>query len=342
MTAHKHTDPDKAPWISVVIPTARRPHLLPRAVDSALSGLDAGDVEVIVVPSGTDTSWQQSLRPFEGHRCVRIFPIEKAHPGAARNEGLRVARGEYVRFLDDDDYLYPAAAGSQYAFARSRNLDACSAALELVDETGTKYGEVRPTNALDLPCSVLGPSRATIPAAHVFRTNAIRSVPWNESLPFLEDVEWLMRLVQLQSAIRWEAVPDIVGAWYQHAGPRESPALTTNSSQVALASWIQATVNALEADKQLTPSRRLAGARGLWQCAHRAFQFSPSFWSKIAKGAIRLAPDARPEIRILGRDVGNIRHILFFEWLAVPLRLLSHGIRRLLYKFKRGHRRFVR
>jgi hypothetical protein len=291
-------------------------------------------VEVIVVPSGPDITWRESLQPFASHSSVRILQAVKPHPSAARNAGLHAARGEYIRFLDDDDYLYPAAALGQYTFARSNNLDACSGTLELIDEKGAKHGEVRPTHSSDLPCAILGPRRATIPAAHVFRKTTILRIPWDETLSSLEDVEWLMRVVQSSATIRWNAFPQTVGAWYQHAGPRESPALTTNSSQAALAGWIQATVDALRTRDQLTSIRRLAAARGLWQCAHRAFQFSPRFWSKIAAQAMRLAPEARPEIRILGRDLGTSRHPVLLEWLAVPLRLLSHGIRRLRHSLR--------
>jgi glycosyltransferase involved in cell wall biosynthesis len=326
--------PHVSPWISVVIPTARRPHLLPRAVTSALAALDPSDVEVIVVPSGPDTSWKDSLRPFDRHPSVRVFPIEKAHPSAARNEGLRAARGKYVRFLDDDDFLYPDAAVGQCAFARSCDLDACSATLELIDEKGRTYGEATPTHLVDLPSVILGPGRATIPAAHVFRTTLIQHILWNEGLTCLEDVEWLMHVVQLYPTLRWKPFPQAVGVWYQHAGTRESPALTTNSSQAALAGWIQDTVDALRTHNQLTSIRRLAAARGLWQCAHRAFQFSPLFWARIAADAMRLAPEARPEIRLLGRNVGNFPYPLILEWLAVPLRLLSHGIRRLRHRLR--------
>ena len=93
------------PIISVVIPTSNRPHYLPRAVDSALTGMDAGDVEVVVIPNGPDQSWRKALLPFKKNPAVRVVRIPDSNANIARNAGLAAARGEYVRFLDDDDYL---------------------------------------------------------------------------------------------------------------------------------------------------------------------------------------------------------------------------------------------
>lgn len=42
------------PLISAVIPTANRPRYLPRAVDSALAGMNPGDVEVLVIPNRSE------------------------------------------------------------------------------------------------------------------------------------------------------------------------------------------------------------------------------------------------------------------------------------------------
>ncbi len=106
------------PLVSIIIPTHNRPHFLPRAVDSALAGMPAGEVEVIVVPNGPDESWKQSLLPYKHNSSVRVIPITAANANIARNTGLAAANGEFVRFLDDDDYLIPEGAVKQYALIK--------------------------------------------------------------------------------------------------------------------------------------------------------------------------------------------------------------------------------
>ena len=98
------------PLVSVAILPHRRPHLLPRAVASALQSGPQSDTEVIVVPNGRDDSWKKSLLKWEHDPCVRVYPIAEAQGNRARNHGLALATGKYVRFLDYDDYLLHAAA----------------------------------------------------------------------------------------------------------------------------------------------------------------------------------------------------------------------------------------
>src|SRR5690606_21298027 len=120
--------PYHAPPLTVVLPTAGRPQFLPRAVDSALKAAPEGDVEVIVVPNGPDKSWRMALAPFQTDRRIRVAPVARAHANVARNHGLVLARGKYIRFLDDDDYLLPAASEQILALERSGH-DLCSGLL---------------------------------------------------------------------------------------------------------------------------------------------------------------------------------------------------------------------
>jgi hypothetical protein len=320
------------PLVSVVIPTARRPMYLPRAVASALECAPDGDVEVIVVPNGPDMSWRGALERFSKDPRVRCSPIDTLHACAARNHGLTIARGMYVRFLDDDDYLYPEAAAAQLALLESEQLDAMSGAVDLVDETGLVYRKLLPVSKDDWPSSMLGPRRVSIPLTHILRMDVARRVKWREDVPWFQDVDWLLSMVRSFPGLRWRAFPVSVGAWYQHSGPRTSPGATTQATQEVLAMWLADTVHSLGLHGELSEQRRTAAARGLWHCAHRAFQFNPLFWTNIVRRARALDPDVRPEIEFLGFDLGRLPFPVLMEWGAVAPRLVSHAIRRLYHR----------
>lgn len=90
-----------APFVSVVIPTYRRP----AALDRCLASLAAQDYprdrfEVIVVEDGGAES-AAGVRAREG-LCVKWLPVPHGGPAAARNRGAAVARGEILVFIDDD------------------------------------------------------------------------------------------------------------------------------------------------------------------------------------------------------------------------------------------------
>ncbi len=93
------------PRLSIIIPTYNRPHLLPRAVDSALAQT-IEDVEVVVVD---DASPEPANLPE--HPQLRIIRLpQNQGTAAARNAGAKAARGHYITYLDDDDQLLPHMA----------------------------------------------------------------------------------------------------------------------------------------------------------------------------------------------------------------------------------------
>jgi len=90
------------PLVSVVIPTRNRPHLVTRAVHSALTQ-SLHKIEVIVVIDGPDESTLHILDQIDDPRLkVSMLP---QHLGLsdARNTGVREARSQWIAFLDDDD-----------------------------------------------------------------------------------------------------------------------------------------------------------------------------------------------------------------------------------------------
>lgn len=104
---------------STVIPTVGRP-TLGRAVESVLNQtFAADDFEVIVVnDSGQPmpgAGWQRSRR-------VQVIHTNRRERSVARNTGAAVARGRYLHFLDDDDWLFPDAL--QHLWALAENSDA--------------------------------------------------------------------------------------------------------------------------------------------------------------------------------------------------------------------------
>lgn len=94
--------PATTPTFSVVVPTRNRPDALARCL-GALAALDypRDRFEVIVVDDGGADS-VRSADPALARMDIRILHKSHGGPGAARNFGVRNARGEYIAFTDDD------------------------------------------------------------------------------------------------------------------------------------------------------------------------------------------------------------------------------------------------
>lgn len=102
-------------FVTSIIPTVGRKSLK-RAVDSVLDqGFSSADYEIIVVnDSGTplpDEEWQHSP-------LVQIVTTDHVERCVARNVGAALARGQYLHFLDDDDWLLPGALETFWRFSR--------------------------------------------------------------------------------------------------------------------------------------------------------------------------------------------------------------------------------
>lgn len=101
-----------APFVSVVIPTFRRPELLRVAIDSVLAQTFR-DFEVLVVDDDRHGSARATVAAVQDERVTYL-----AHDGArggsgARNVGIFRSRGAWIAFLDDDDAWLPEKLAAQ-------------------------------------------------------------------------------------------------------------------------------------------------------------------------------------------------------------------------------------
>jgi glycosyltransferase involved in cell wall biosynthesis len=117
-------------FCSTIIPTVGRLSLF-RAVESVLSQefTSAGFEVIVVNDSGQPlpgAGWQQSDR-------VRIIHTNRRERSVARNTGAAVARGRYLHFLDDDDWLAPGALQYFWALSQSSQAKWLYGVTQLVD-----------------------------------------------------------------------------------------------------------------------------------------------------------------------------------------------------------------
>ncbi|MBI3058368.1 MAG: glycosyltransferase [Deltaproteobacteria bacterium] len=104
----------RAPSVSVVIATYNRARFLPETIDSVL-GQRFRDFELIVVDDGSTDDTSELLRSY-GDR-IRILCQENRGPAAARNLGIRHARGRWILIQDSDDLSTPDHLEALFAFA---------------------------------------------------------------------------------------------------------------------------------------------------------------------------------------------------------------------------------
>jgi glycosyltransferase involved in cell wall biosynthesis len=97
------------PKVSLIIPTHDRPHLLPRAVESARAA--GTDVEIIVIDDASTDETAEVCRSLNNIKYVRVERNQGV--AGARNIGIFRSTTRYVAFLDDDDRRLPGSLDIQ-------------------------------------------------------------------------------------------------------------------------------------------------------------------------------------------------------------------------------------
>ncbi len=94
------------PEISIILPPYNRAKTLPRAVQSILSQTFT-NFELIIVDDGSNDNTTEVVRGFKDNRIKYIKIKENKGASAARNIGIKSAKGKYIAFQDSDDEWLP-------------------------------------------------------------------------------------------------------------------------------------------------------------------------------------------------------------------------------------------
>ncbi|HEV2463316.1 MAG TPA: glycosyltransferase [Acidobacteriaceae bacterium] len=194
---------------SVVITTRNRAEMLGRAIQSCIA--QTVPCQIVVIDEASEDNTPDVVRGIPG--LVYIRHERALGHSAAANRGIKEANGNWIKPLDDDDWIAPdclekMAAAIQAAQARGLNPVIASGAIVSVDEQGREIGRSRPAatspivlksrDALELMLIDQAPLGQPVQVAHS-RNVALLVGGWNENRPFShqqgDEVEFWIKLV---------------------------------------------------------------------------------------------------------------------------------------------------
>ena len=128
--------PYEKPLLSIIVPVYDVERYLPKCMDSILAQTFT-DFELILVDDGSPDNCP-ALCDAAAAKDARIRVLHQKNGGlsAARNAGLDVARGEWIGFVDSDDYIAPEMYEILYKAVQSTGADLALCDYVKVDETG--------------------------------------------------------------------------------------------------------------------------------------------------------------------------------------------------------------
>jgi len=131
------------PRVSVIIPTYNCDRFLPEAIDSVLMQTYQ-DYEIIVIDDGSTDQTCQVLESYQNQ--IRYFYQQNQGSAVARNLGIEQAQGEFIAFLDADDFwILPEKLAEQVnLFEQQPSLGSVHTGWRIVDGEGKKIIDVEP------------------------------------------------------------------------------------------------------------------------------------------------------------------------------------------------------
>jgi glycosyltransferase involved in cell wall biosynthesis len=250
--------------VSVIIPTYNRLWCLPRAIESCRN--TSCKTEIIVVDDGsTDGTWEWLKKQPE------IVIVKQPNQGQtyAINNGTSYAKGEYIRFLDSDDFLTKGIIDLQYEKAKATGA-------ELVYSRVDAYVEATKEiiNHPDVPLweDFLEVQLSNKYGSHflgmLFHKDLVKQVPRRPDFALREDRMFLLEVGLLEPKLA--VVEGCAGYWVRHPDQMQGnysglKSQVTNWQHLNIYKRI---LHALEIANKLTEARRRAACTVLWPLAH--------------------------------------------------------------------------
>lgn len=192
------------PMVSVVLPTYNRAHCLPDAIDSVL-GQAMDDLELIVVDDGSTDGTREAVTT----RDPRVRYVRQSNQGvsAARNHGVRLARGPWIAFIDSDDEWLPHKLHRQLSELRcfpeaevhAPNLQLCMSDGRAIDLfTLRDHRELtRRPRLVGRPLGLALASCFMLQGVLVRRGACLTAGLFDTRMPLYEDLDFLTRLAMI-------------------------------------------------------------------------------------------------------------------------------------------------
>jgi glycosyltransferase involved in cell wall biosynthesis len=196
------------PAVSVIIPVYNGIQYVSEAIESVLDQVFT-DYEIIVINDGSPHTedLERKLDPFRGD--IRYLKQENRGPGGARNTGILAARGNFIAFLDADDYWLPDFLSEQLSFIyRNPAIDLVYADAILIGDSplaGKTFMQTTPTEG-EVTLESLLDERCTVVLSGVVarRQKIIDAGLFDERFRYAEDYDLWLRLIKYGARLSYQ------------------------------------------------------------------------------------------------------------------------------------------
>ena len=209
--------PDRAPFISIIVPAYNVEAYLNECMESII-GQSYANIEVILVDDGsTDATPQLCDAWASKDKRIHVIHTDNHGLSAARNRGFANATGEWIWFVDSDDYIVHDAVEKIFAALDGQDCDLIAIDLQPFDETGAlplSVLDYEPlhysgmTEGYELEKVLYQGERGHYTQSYVYKMAVLRgyrsnSRPFDESIRLFEDVAFIHQFLKHVNVAIW-------------------------------------------------------------------------------------------------------------------------------------------
>lgn len=183
--------------ISIIIPVYNVDYFLPKCIDSILAQ-SYDDLEVLLINDGsTDKSPQICEKYAEQNEKVRVFHKENGGVSSARNLGLKVAKGNYIGFIDADDWIEPNMYEKMLSHLLETNSQMCTCAKYIRNGNilSTSNITAKYIERVDSIKAILDYNFPSSLSTSLYKKELLQDMYLNEAIHHSEDFEFQFRVL---------------------------------------------------------------------------------------------------------------------------------------------------
>lgn len=181
--------------VSVIIPVYNKERYLDKSINSILNQTYKNFELIIINDGSTDNSFQICNRFEKADKRIKVIDIENNGVSNARNIGLKEASGEYIQFIDADDYIEKNMLEKMISIVAEYNPDIIINAIQMVTEKKENINRINPvfygmTDINKVMENFAGIQKSTGIYGYVHNKFIKKSIIDNNNLMFDKDI-WL-------------------------------------------------------------------------------------------------------------------------------------------------------
>lgn len=188
----------KEPKVSIIVPTYNADEFMVDCLGSLVQQT-LKEIEIIVIDDGSEHNAYDIAHLFEGDHRINVYRQENLGSSVSRNKGMDVATGEYIAFIDADDWIDKDFIERLYNAAKQSNSDIAAATIIRKRKNSQKYRvhytEEKIYKSLEEKIKVCDIPRCCYVWNKIYKADFVKKFKFESGI-FFEDVLWIPEVIK--------------------------------------------------------------------------------------------------------------------------------------------------